>query len=223
MFARFVPLLQQAGCDITLLCHPALNRLFRESFSVRVIAAVGTVDFPDPDLWLFSNSLLSAMVSDRQDIPQRPYLCSPPAIATSARVGIGVRGNPTQANDAQRSLPAELAEDLLSLPGAMSLHPEDTGAKDFWDTAAIVAGLDLVITVDTSIAHLAGAMGKPVWVLVTEAGTCWRWMRRRTDNDWYPSARLFRQHRPGDWRGVLDDVKKAYASHTATPAGQVTP
>jgi hypothetical protein len=79
---------------------------------------------------------------------------------------------------------------------------------DFADTAAAIARLDLVISVDTAVAHLAGALGKPVWVLLPFAPD-WRWMLDREDSPWYPTARLFRQTRPGDWPGVFDRVGAA--------------
>jgi len=79
---------------------------------------------------------------------------------------------------------------------------------DMADTAAAIAQLDLVITVDTSIAHLAGALGKPVWVLLTFLPD-WRWMLHREDTPWYPTMRLFRQTQPDDWEGVLDRVSQA--------------
>ena len=77
--------------------------------------------------------------------------------------------------------------------------------EDFADTAALVDALDLVISVDTSVAHLAGALGKPVWVL-NRYDQCWRWLRDRTDSPWYPTARLFRQRAPGDWTSVIREV-----------------
>ena len=77
--------------------------------------------------------------------------------------------------------------------------------RDFADTAAIVANLDLVISVDTSVVHLAGAMGKPVWVL-SRADACWRWLRNRPDSPWYPTARIFGQPAPGDWDSVIAKV-----------------
>ena len=79
---------------------------------------------------------------------------------------------------------------------------------DFRSTAAIIAQLDLVISVDTSVAHLAGAIGKPVWVLLPAAPD-WRWLLEREDSPWYPTMRLFRQSQPGDWSMVLEKVKDA--------------
>ena len=79
---------------------------------------------------------------------------------------------------------------------------------DFADTAALIDGLDLVVSVDTSVAHLAGAMGKPVWVL-NRYDTCWRWLLNRNDSPWYPTLRLFRQPAPGDWHSVMQNAAKA--------------
>jgi len=76
---------------------------------------------------------------------------------------------------------------------------------DFDDTAALVAGLDLVISVDTAVAHLAGALGRPVWVL-SRYDACWRWLAGRRDSPWYPSLRLYRQPNPGDWESLLAEV-----------------
>lgn len=78
---------------------------------------------------------------------------------------------------------------------------------DFWDTAAIISNLDLVISVDTSVVHLAGALGKPVWVL-SRYDACWRWLRNKPDNPWYPTAKVYGQHRPKDWSGVVQQVKR---------------
>ena len=91
----------------------------------------------------------------------------------------------------------------LPLAGAVSLGLEFT---DFADTAAAIANLDLVISVDTSVAHLAGAMNKPVWTLLP-FNPDWRWMLDRPDTPWYPSMRLFRQTEPKDWQSVIERVK----------------
>ena len=87
----------------------------------------------------------------------------------------------------------------------MVLHNLGEQFRDFADTAAAVSALDLVITVDTSVAHLAGAIGKPVWVLLPQSPD-WRWLLDREDSPWYPSARLFRQIGRGDWAGVIARV-----------------
>jgi ADP-heptose:LPS heptosyltransferase len=84
--------------------------------------------------------------------------------------------------------------------------------KDFAEIAAVVQNLDLVIAVDSSIAHLAGALGKPVWLLLCYAPD-WRWLTDRTDSPWYPSVRLFRQTTPGDWSRVVSDVKAAWTTN----------
>jgi hypothetical protein len=83
-------------------------------------------------------------------------------------------------------------------PPAMSLVDHTADLKDFADTAALIDNLDLVISVDTSVAHLAGGMGKPVWLL-NRFDTCWRWLLDRDDSPWYPTLRQFRQPSPGDW------------------------
>jgi hypothetical protein len=79
---------------------------------------------------------------------------------------------------------------------------------DFADTAAIIAGLDLVISVDSSVAHLAAAMGKEVWLLSRFVG-CWRWLRNRPNSPWYPTLRVFGQSQPNDWPGVVERVREA--------------
>ncbi|MDD2877959.1 MAG: glycosyltransferase family 9 protein [Acidiphilium sp.] len=93
----------------------------------------------------------------------------------------------------------------------------------FADTASLVACLDLVIAVDTAVAHLAGAMGKPVWLLSRYDG-CWRWRDRQTDTPWYPAMRIFRQAKPNDWDGVVADVVSALSAWArAHPDGLAVP
>jgi len=108
----------------------------------------------------------------------------------------------------QKGQPAE--SDLARLKVQRWNGPEiidfTSDLHDLSDTAALVANLDLVITVDTSIAHLVGALGRPVWIL-NRFDTCWRWLRGRADSPWYPTARIYTQERPGDWEGVLVKVR----------------
>jgi hypothetical protein len=103
-------------------------------------------------------------------------------------------------------------------PAAQALHPPQGLAlldvapelHGFEDTAALIANLDLVISVDTAVAHLAGAMAKPVWILSRFDG-CWRWLNRREDTPWYPSARLFHQKARGSWDEVIVRLREALA------------
>lgn len=99
---------------------------------------------------------------------------------------------------------------LLKEPPATrpALIDHSAALVDFFDTAALITLLDLVITIDTSVAHLAGALGKPAWILL-HYNADWRWLLDRDDSPWYPTARLFRQHIPGDWDSVVSDVMRA--------------
>jgi ADP-heptose:LPS heptosyltransferase len=98
--------------------------------------------------------------------------------------------------------------DAAFLPAISAITDLSTHLTDFAETAAIVTNLDLVITVDTSIAHLAGALGKPVWILLPHYPD-FRWLVGRDDSPWYPTATLFRQASSGDWRNVIETVKAA--------------
>jgi len=140
--------------------------------------------------------------------------------------------------DARRSLAFERFAPLLDVPDVRffsvqkGVAAQQLGAhaqrervvdhtdllNDFADTAALVANLDLVISVDTSTAHLAGALGKPVWIL-NRFDTCWRWLLERADTPWYPGARLFRQPALGDWDSVIDALRAALAASSAAHAG----
>jgi hypothetical protein len=99
-------------------------------------------------------------------------------------------------------------DDLEALDVYQNLQRHEDALADFGDTAALVEAMDLVITVDTSVAHLAGSLGKEVWILLPVSPD-WRWLLDRTDSPWYPSARLFRQPSLGDWASVLAEVQAA--------------
>lgn len=159
------------------------------------------------------------------------------ASASAFLVGIVWGGKPTHRNDRNRSCPFTHFLDLTSQPGARFISLQQgprlqemaasacpalvadlgTRLEDFADTAAAIEALDLVITVDTAVAHLAGALGKPTWVLLPFAPD-WRWMTQREDSPWYPSLRLFRQPAPGDWDSVFTQVKTALAGTVAENA-----
>lgn len=136
------------------------------------------------------------------------------------KIGLVWAGSAQHANDQFRSIPLSEFAPLLAMKrvkwfglqkgreravGYMNLHELGRDLKDFVDTAAVIENLDLVITVDTSVAHLAGALGKPVWVLLP-VNSDWRWLRERSDSPWYPSMRLFRQSVLGRWDEVLNEV-----------------
>lgn len=209
MFARYVLALQRSGVDVTLTCAPVLERLFA-SAGLQVLPAEGDTIIPRRDGWVMLGSLPYRFNSSIETIPPAPYL---PSKSGGRGIGFVGRGNPGHSNDASRSLPDALVADIASWPGVVSLTPEATGARDFEDTARIIDDLELVLTVDTSVAHLAGAMGKPVWIMLPFVPD-WRWSINRTDSPWYPSARLFRQRRPGDWRSVAAAVADALAARS---------
>jgi hypothetical protein len=105
-------------------------------------------------------------------------------------------------------------------PHGMMLHDFTTDLHDFEDTAALIFNLDLVISVDTSVAHLAGALGKPVWLL-NRFDTCWRWLRNRDDSPWYPTLRQFRQPSLGDWNSAICAARDALQRLTAGDCNQL--
>ncbi|HEX3888700.1 MAG TPA: tetratricopeptide repeat protein [Phenylobacterium sp.] len=190
--ARFIPHL---GAEVTYVCAPELARLF-DGLGATVIPRAAENPIAPHDYW----SLPLSLPRWCGPVPNSAYLTGH-ARSPSGGVGVAWKGNALP--DPGRSLPPDLAGELLALPGALSLHPEDTGARDFQDTADIVAGLDLVVTIDTSIAHLAGALGKPTLVLLQHHIVDWRW---RDGPPWYASVEVLRQPAPGDWRGLVDAI-----------------
>jgi Flp pilus assembly protein TadD len=144
------------------------------------------------------------------------------------RIGLTWAGSPTHLRNQERSLPVSalmplmeipnlklyglqktvLSDTLMTLPEKMMIDNLGPELMDFTDTAAVIANLDLVISVDTAVAHLAGAMGKTVWTLLPYAPD-WRWGMKTRRSPWYPSMTLFRQKTPGDWEGVIDCVCRA--------------
>ncbi len=152
------------------------------------------------------------------------------------RVGLVWAGRPTHNSDRKRSMKlsqfaplataknvafyslqkGEAAEQIAQAPPDLRLTDWTAELNDFAETAALVEHLDLIISVDTAVVHLAAAMGKPVWVLLPHIPD-WRWMLGREDSPWYPTVRLFRQEKPGNWDGVMDRVRQAL-SELSPPA-----
>lgn len=152
-----------------------------------------------------------------------PYIQPGPATPVQARarrIGLCWAGSPLHSNDHNRSMPDRFLAALNGLPetsfvgltrGAppppLERHVDPFGATGSLQAyRGLLQSLDLVITVDTSVAHLAGALGRPVWVLLSAAAD-WRWLEDREDSPWYPSARLFRQATVGDWAGLMARVR----------------
>lgn len=204
--ARFLPTVGAAGVVYAGL--PPLERLFQQLPLDFVAVGPGVNSLPACDYWILPFSLPNRVGLTLDAMGAAPYLAGR-AKPAGGRVGLAWRGNALP--DPGRSLSPEAATRLLARPGVVSLQPEDTGAADFQDTADLIAGLDLVISVDTSVAHLAGAMGKPVWLLLPALREDFRWMIGAAASPWYPTMRIFRQTQPGDWDSLVDEVAKTLA------------
>jgi hypothetical protein len=214
--ARFANSLKALGAArVTLGCRPVLADLFATlagADAIIPIAVGDAVQVGTHDYWTRYFSLPEPLGVTLETLPAQPYLSAPAdrrarwaGFGGGARVGLTWQASPTGFNGANKGLPDALAQRLKDA-GAVSLQPEDTGAADFADTAAIIEGLDLVVSIDTSVAHLAGAMGKRCWTLLPYLKCDWRWLRERTDSPWYPTMTLYRQTAPRDWSETVDRV-----------------
>jgi hypothetical protein len=185
-------------------------------------------------------SLPLAFRTDLSNVPARvPYLRADPSrnlawrerlgSSTHPRVGFAWSGSVGLRNDRRSMTLAQMLPlleidadwvclqkeivpaDAALLAGKRAVHNAASGLADFDETAAVVDLLDLVVTVDTSVAHVAGALGKPLWILLPHNPHDWRWLLEREDSLWYPQARLFRQRAPGDWAELVARVEAALA------------
>jgi hypothetical protein len=236
-FVRYAPLVARRGARVILRVQPTLVPLLAGMHGVdRVVPTEAPT--PEYDLRCPLMSLPLIFGTTLENVPADvPYLAAAPdrlerwrrrlGRKTGPRIGLVWSGNHGHRDDRNRSAPLERLLRLTSLPGreVLSLQKElrdaDRAAlaasgmrcfgdelEDFSDTGALVSLLDLVITVDTAVAHLAGALGRPVWILLPFAGD-WRWMLDREDSPWYPTARLFRQGAPGAWEELAERVVEA--------------
>lgn len=216
MYARFARRLIDQGAEVLWYGGPELGRLFGAGLGVTYLRNDEGITLNGIDFYCPSSALPLGFDLPLKALPNAPYLEASP-MRGPARIGVMTAGNPDNVAGRGRELPAGLAARLLALPGATSLSPAETGAKDFQDTAAVIAGLDLVVSVDTAVAHLAGAMGRPTWVLVPHVAD-WRWMLEGERTPWYPSARLWRQRADGDWTPVVARLERALEAMAAGTA-----
>lgn len=236
-FLRYVPLVAAKGARVWVMVQRALLPLVEGIEGAdRVVTAdaqLPRADFHTPLL-----SLPLALGTTLETVPANiPYLKVKSAAAAAWRaklasgekplVGVSWKGSAAYAGDAQRSVPFAKFAPLLATPGVRfvglgkDLNEEErrlTEGRDFVNpgadfaaTAELIGALDLVITVDTAWSHWAGAIGRPFWLLLPIASH-WCWLAGRTDSPWYPSARIFRQSKQGEWASVIDEVAKSLGS-----------
>jgi Tfp pilus assembly protein PilF len=245
-FCRYGRLLAKRGAKVVMAVqdplYPLIERMSPDIQIIKKDEVPGAFDYHCPLM-----SLPLAFGTTADSIPSQPaYIFAdqqrigtwdarmPPK--TKTRIGIVWSGNPNHKNDRNRSIDLSDLAPLFSAdaqwislqkelrPGEADLlwrspHIARYGEEleDFSDTAALIDRLDLVIAVDTSVAHLAGAMGKPVWILLP-FNSDWRWLTGREDSPWYPSARLFRQDKLGSWDSVVGRLGSALREHARSHA-----
>jgi tetratricopeptide (TPR) repeat protein len=240
-FARYVPMLAARGAQVVLVVDKALCPLLAElpGVSICLPKQADTV-LPPFDFHCPVTSLPAAFGTELESIPSANYLPPISGERVAAwqdklgphdrlRVGLIWSGNPRHQNDRNRSIPLRLMTGILDVDATfVSLQkdprPDDKAAladsqmldqtvllTDFAETAALLSCLDLVITVDTSVAHLAGALGRPSWILLPYVPD-WRWLLDRDDSPWYPTVRLFRQTETREYGSVLTRVRTELAA-----------
>lgn len=243
-FSRFIPKLAARGAKIVLEALPTLHPLLATLPCDLTLLDDGA-PLPDIDFHVPVMSLARAFHTDLRNIPgETPYLAADPIRVctwqdrlgpkTRPRIGLVWSGRAGLAPDRTRSMTCEVMTPLFDLDAEfhclqkeirdgdretlkafpqVQTHAEDL--HDFADTAAMVSEMDLVIAVDTSLAHLSGALNKPLWVMLPFAPD-WRWLLQRSDSPWYPTARLFRQDTLHDWPGVVANVRQALSDYLST-------
>lgn len=241
-FLRYAPLVKALGARVLVECRPIEVRLFKTCPGIDQLILQGE-PLPEFDVHMSFIGLPSIFQTDLDTIPKAlPYLFPPKQtqipeaiqaqLQTASGLKVGLVWSPELAagSDYKRLCPLAQMQDLLLLPEIswFSLHKEQqseeltdfpqilnvgTYCADFADTAWAISQLDLVISVDTAIAHLAGALGKTAWVLLPFVPD-WRWLMGRSDSPWYPSIRLFRQPSFGDWSSVIISISLVLQART---------
>jgi hypothetical protein len=236
-FCRYVPLVAARGARVVLeVEQPLLDLLTGLAGATRVTAKGNPL--PDFDLQCSLLSLPLAFRTQLETIPSAmPYLRAPDQALLKwgtrlpakrrPRIGIAWAGNSKHIRDRERSIDLRCLLPLLDVDATFVSLQKEVRARDtatlresadiihfgheldgFSDTAALISHLDLVISVDTAVAHLAGGLGKPVWILLAHVPD-WRWLLGRDDSPWYPTARLFRQSETREWDSVIKRVRDA--------------
>jgi hypothetical protein len=239
-FCRYAVMVAALGALVVCEVQPSLKSLLATSLRhVALVVATGE-PVPPCDYATPLMSLPLAFGTDSGSIPYAPaYLGADPARVAAwekqlaprrhpLRIGLTLSGNRAHKRDRTRSLEASRLAPLAGMADCLIVQKELREADasflarssdmrhvgdelgDFGDTAALIANLDLVISVDTSVAHLAAAMGKPVWLLLA-VDADWRWQMERQDSPWYPTMRLFRQTEAGDWGELIERLALALA------------
>lgn len=225
-FLRYVPLCKAAGARVMVCCHPPLADLLSTSTDIDIVAPDG-IPLPEPFDVYISVMSLAYILGRHPELP--PLRLNVPvevipeiAQAKGLKIGVCWKGNPKHGRDSERSIPMnEFCKHLSGIPNVsfFNLQIDEDGnnefaiplapyINDFYDTANMVQQLDLVVTVDTSLAHLCGTLGIPTWVLVTYSPD-WRWGVTGKQTLWYPSIILYRQPAPGDWTVPLTEMRKS--------------
>jgi ADP-heptose:LPS heptosyltransferase len=234
MLARFLPLLKAQGTRVIFSVHKVLEPYLR-GWAGADDVIIHNDPMPPCDYFCSSFDLPHRLGITLENLPnQTPYLpLLPSDEATNLprdgfKIGVVWGGSPLHLADAKRSIPLPIFAELFTLPNAQfysfnrdlkigdaALLPhypiEDLTPRlnNFATSSRLINQMDLIITCDTATAHLAGGMGKKVWLLLPFAPD-WRWLTDRSDSPWYPTMRLFRQPKPTDWASVITEVKTAF-------------
>jgi tetratricopeptide (TPR) repeat protein len=236
-FCRFAKLAEQRGAHVILAVQPQLRELLSGLSSTMQIVALGEVAGGCDYHCALMSLPLAFRITLADIPAAVPYLYADPRRVVQWRQRIGAHGfrigivwqGSRNRIDVGRSVPLEMFARLAAIPGVrlISLHKDDarsrsesrdlpvellgeqfdSGPQAFLDSAAVMTDLDLIITCDTALAHLAGALGRPTWVALKHVPD-WRWLLERSDSPWYPDMRLFRQSRRGDWDGVFAEIHR---------------
>lgn len=236
-FVRYLRLARERVGRIILECQPPLKTLLEQSRCADLVVSTGDC-VPEFDCHLPLLDLPGVFRTTLDTIPAAiPYLTVekreglPTPASGKPKIGLAWAGNPEFQDDAVRSIPLENLDAIFRTPGAsyfslqLKIPARDEACfrasgilnpmeqvRDFADTAALVSGLDLVISVDTAVAHLAGALGRPVWMFIHRSPD-WRWLLGRSDTPWYPTMRLFRQPSDGKWPAAIAQAAVALRDH----------